>query len=364
MKRSVFMLFSLVLIVSLSSCSSAGPALTITTPNNASAVIWSPEGDEVIANGFREVSTTASEAGSIGIWSVTSNELVESLISAEDLHKYNNVSQLSINPSRTMLLITTPYKPAQSDGFVSVYNVKQNTLTTTWEGLYLDDDTTKARESIQSAQFSPDGSKYAVAGSFYIRVINSASGAETARFAVNARGGTVNSGDERLEVNIAWSPDGSKLAWTVLDNLSYYNMSDGSLTVLKDAQTGTIPAPNKKFAWSPDGNSIVYEKDKALHIINVADDTLTTTIGVTGEYAANHVKRIQYSPDGTKVVLSTLEYVGVWKVADGSLVFEQAITKPVNEFDRFEDAAWSPDGKYLAVISYGDKQILIYAFGE
>jgi len=316
MKRSVFLLFSLLMVALISGCASGGPALTITTPNNASAVIWSPDGGEVIANGFNEVAITGGDAGAIGIWSVTSNELAESLIAADDPHKYNNVSQLGINPARTTLLITTPYKPAQSNGFVSVYNVKQNTLVATWEGLFLDDDPAKAQETIQSAAFSPDGSVYAVAGSFYIRIIDGAAHSETTRFTVNARGGTVNSNDERLEVNIAWSPDGSKLAWTVLDNLSYYNLADSTVTVLKDADTGTIPSPNEKFAWSPDGSSIVYEKDKALHIINVANDSLTTTIGVKGEYAANHVKRIQYSPDGSMIMLCTLEYVGVWKVAD------------------------------------------------
>jgi WD40 repeat protein len=363
MKRSVFLLFSLLLVALICGCASGGPALTITTPNNASAVIWSPDGGEVIANGFREVSA-ASEEGSIGIWSLASNEQVESLITADDPNKYNYVSLLSINPTRTQLLITAPYRPALSNGFVAVYDVKQNTLTTTWEGLYLDDDTSKTQETIQAALFSPDGSVYAVAGSFYIRIIDSASNSETMRIAVNARGGAVNSGDERLKVNIAWSPYGSRLAWTVLDNLSYYDIATSSVTVLKDSQTGMIPSPNEKIAWSPDGSSIAYEKDKGLHIINVADDSLTTTIGVKGEYAANHVKRIQYSPDGSMVMLCTLEYVGVWKLADGSLVFEQAITDPVNEFDRFEDAAWSPDGKKLAIISYGDKQILIYSFGE
>ena len=362
MKRALFLLVSLLLAVLSVGCAATGPALTITIPNNASAVIWSPGGGEIISNGFKEVA--AGEAGSIGIWSVTSNELVESLIAAGDPHKYNNVSRLSINPNSTTLLITTPYKPAQSDGFVSVYNVKQNTLETTWEGLYLDDDPAKAQESIQDAAFSPDGSVYAVAGSFYIRIIDSTSHSETTRFPVNARGGTVNSGDERLKVNIAWSPDGSKLAWTVLDNLSYYDLANSSVTVLKDAQTGTIPAPNEKLAWSPDGSSIAYENGQSLYIINAADGTVTTTIKVSGEYAANHIKRIQYSPDGTMLVLSTLEYVAVWKTADRSLVFEQAITKPVNEFDRFEDAAWSPDSSQLAIISYGDKQILIYNIGK
>jgi Tol biopolymer transport system component len=258
-----------------------------------------------------------------------------------------------------LLLLTTPYTPGTTGGFVSLYDMKANLLLESWEGLYLDGDTSKPQETIQEAAFSPDGSKIAIIGAFYVRVIDNSDRTVVVQFSTNARGGAVNASDERLDASIAWSPDGASLAWTINGNLSIYS-HDGTITVLRDATTGSLPAPNRKIAWSPDGSRIAYESDGAIQFVDAVTGSLAGTLKISGSFVENHLRSISYSPDGSKLVLCTTEYVGVWTLSDQKLIFEQAITKPENEFDRFNDAVFSPDSASLAILQYGDKQILVY----
>jgi WD40 repeat protein len=325
---------------------------------------WSPAGDAIYANGFNEVAANTTGSGAIGVWDIAGDKLSKTLINAEDTHDYIYTGQLSLNPEGTLLLISAPYMAARTLGFVSLYDVAANKLLDSWDGLYLDNDTAKAQESIQGAAFSPDGSQFAVVGSLYIRIFDTASREMTTQFPVNARGGTVNSGDEKLDVTFAWSPDGTRLAWQVLGNLAYYDLTAKSATVLKSVEVGAIPVPNKGLAWSPDGKLIVYEKSKALQIIPVATSTPVTTLAISGSFEENHVKNMAFSPDVSMVAFCASEYVAVWRLSDKKLVFDQKITNPSNEIDRYEEVAWSPDSKSLAVLSYGDKQILIYKIGQ
>jgi WD40 repeat protein len=360
MKKTGLLLQILLIAAFLAGCSSAETILTINTPNTASAITWAPTGSAIIANGFNEISTNNLGAGAIGVWDTGKKSLTKTLISADDLHDYIYTGQLDVSPDGSLLLISAPYMAGRSMGFVSLYDIAQNTLIESWEGIHLDNDESKAQETIQGAQFSPDGSKFAIAGSFYIRIFDSASRNMIDQFPTNARGGTVNSGDERLETLIAWSPDGTKLAWKILRNLSVYDLASRQEVILKRSQMGSIPTPNAGLDWSFDGSLLVYEKDKALQFIDPGSATLKFSINISGEFEENHVKSVSFSPDGTMVAFCASEYVGVWNIADKTLIFSQKITNPENEIDRYDEVAWSPDSHKLAILSYGVKQILVY----
>ncbi len=356
MKKTGLFLCILLITAFLAGCTSpTNLSLTIPTPGNASAVTWMPSGDAVVSNGFHQIGSPGS-AGSIGVWAIADNQLASSLISSTDTHKYLWVSRLSFDKSGNLLLITTPYIPGSSNGFVSLYDFKQNTLVQIWEGLNLDDNPEKVQESIQDAAFSPDGTKFAIAGSFQIRIFDSENRQELTRIPVNARGGTIKSGDERLDVSINWSSDGTKLGWLVLSQLQYYNMSDGTVAVV----TGDFPAPNKRFAWSPDGKSMVFENEGNLSFVDIASGALTRSTKIVGSYEDTHVKSIQYSPDGKYLAFCSSEYTAIWDTISSTLILELSLNPEKLEMNRYENIAWSPDSQNLAILSYGAKQILIY----
>jgi WD40 repeat protein len=356
MKKSGLFLSILVIAAILAGCtSSTSPSLTFNTPGNASAITWTPAGDAVVANGFKPVGSPGA-SDSIGVWTVANNRLAANLISVDDPHQYLWVSRLSFNRAGTMLLLATPYTPGSSNGFVSLYDAKQNTMLQSWEGLHLDDDPAKPQETMQDAVFSPDGTKIALAGSFYIRIIDAASLQELARISTNARGGTVNSGDERLDTYIAWSPDSSKLGWLILANLSYYNLSDGSVKAI----TGDFPAPNRRFGWSADGSTVIFENSATIYFVDTVTGSVSKTMKIQGSFEENHVKVVQFSSDGYYVVFCASEYMVVWNASSGSAVLELTLDPEALEMNRFEDIAWSPDSQNLAILSYGAKQILIY----
>lgn len=355
MKKSGLFLSILLIAAFLASCtSSTSPSLTISTPGNASAVAWTPTGDAVVANGFKQVGSPGA-AGSVGVWTIANNQLASDLISADDTHQYLWVKRLSFNPAGNLLLLATPYTPGSSNGFVSLYNFKENSLIQSWEGLHLDDNFAQAQESIQDAAFSPDGTQFAIAGSFYIRIFETASMQERARISTNARGGTINSGDERLDVSIAWSPDGSKVAWLILSNLFYYTVADGNTATL----SGNFPAPNKRFTWSADGNTIAFENGGSIYLVDVPSGTVSKSWKIEGTYDENHVKAVQYSPDGKYLAFCSSEYMAVFDSA-GKIILDLTLDPEELEMNRFEAIAWSPDSQYLAALSYGAKQILLY----
>jgi|GEM_PF-3757489 len=355
MKKSGLFLSILLIAAFLASCtSSISPSLTISTPGNASAVIWTPAGDAVVANGFKKVGSPGA-AGSVGVWTIADNQLASELISADDTHQYLWVKRLSFNPAGNLLLLATPYTPGSSNGFVSLYNFKANSLIQSWDGLHLDDDLTQAQETIQDAAFSPDGTQFAIAGSFYIRVFETASLQEITRFSTNTRAGAINSGDERLDVSIAWSPDGSKLAWLILSNLFYYSFADDNTTAL----SGNYPTPNKRFTWSADGKTIAFENNGLIYLVDVPSGTVINSWKIEGKYEETHIKAVQYSPDDKYLAFCSSEYTAVFD-STGKVILDLTLDPEDMEMNRFEAIAWSPDSQYLAILSYGAKQILVY----
>jgi WD40 repeat protein len=332
--------------------------MTIATPNNASAITWSHSGKYILANGFNAVSLSGEKGGAVGIWDVSTNALNSRLTNAADKFDYSFANQIAVNPPETLMLISKPYVAGFTRGFVVLYNIPQNMLLQSWEGLYLDDDTAEAQESIQGASFSPDGSKFAIIGSFYIRVMNTSTYEVVSKIPTDARAGTINAGDERLDAVMVWSPDGSKIAWQILDRLSVYDLTSQTATVLSGISGAATP--NKGLDWSPDGSTLVYEKDGALYLVDAGTGDLKSKLVIEKDFIETHVNSMYFSPDGSKVAFCASEFVGVWNLTSQELIFSLSIAKPENEFDRYESIVWSPDGRQLAVLYFGNKQILVY----
>jgi TolB protein len=160
-----------------------------------------------------------------------------------------------------------------------------------------------------------------------------------------------------LQIDPAWSPDGTKLAYSGREsgNFDIYVMaSDGTgvkrLTSTKDNDTHP--------SWSPDGKQIVFARGSDLFVMR-ADGSDVHQISVLGEKADP-----SWSPDG-KWIAFTLRTAGtdvreLWIMRpDGS-----GRHRLTNQNARIFTPAWSPDSSRIAFASNkGGTLFALYTIG-
>jgi Tol biopolymer transport system component len=159
-------------------------------------------------------------------------------------------------------------------------------------------------------------------------------------------------------VGFAWSPDGTKFAYTT--------WQQGTVRVF-DLKTNTISTivpcraspPDRagcmlNLAWSPDGSRIALSGSGGLDLIDPDGSNRTTLIGQQG-----YVGSTTWSPDGASIAFtadlpSSPDRTAIYEVdADGSnlrVLLEQP------GFARLaENLRWSPDGTRIAYLVNGDQ---------
>lgn len=154
--------------------------------------------------------------------------------------------------------------------------------------------------------------------------------------------------------DVAWSPDGSRLAFRTFNDAPgiYIVNRDGSdLTRLvdlkQDRDTGMGTPPS--LAWSPDGAHIAYiypyaGRYQPLWVVDVAD-------GVTRQLDDRATRVVAWSPDGSRIAFArSYRNVDLTKLvvieADGTdaTVLEAADRRGYH----ITALAWSPDGSHIA----------------
>ena len=158
----------------------------------------------------------------------------------------------------------------------------------------------------------------------------------------------------------AWSPDGTRLAFSGVASISTM-ASDGS------AQVGLTNSDDHDPAWSPDGTRIAFARlqDGNFEIYTIARDAPALT-RVTDNNAAWDIEPA-WSPDGTRIAFSSLRDSSprdgnyeIYTIAvDGS-----GLTRLTNNATRDHAPVWSPDGTRLAYASYRDGQDEIYTMAR
>lgn len=226
-----------------------------------------------------------------------------------------------------------------------IYTIKTNGTAATGLGVYTE----------ETPAWSPDGSRLAFTSGSDIYVIN-ADGSAQARL----------TNDPSLDSFRSWSPDGSKIGFT--------SVRDGTLEVYVMNADGTNPTRLTSLdsvsepAWSRDWSKIAFARSGDIYVMNSDGTSITrlTSLGSSGQPA--------WSPDGTKIAFVRFTSVVIpnqnnggysGNIDDSDLYVMNAdgsdVTLVASGSDEgfyifgadflsatYTAPAWSPDGRWLA----------------
>ncbi|WP_437489026.1 protein kinase [Sorangium sp. So ce1014] len=210
---------------------------------------------------------------------------------------------------------------------------------------------------VQGVAWSPDGARIAsVAKDRTVRVWNLGGSGEGSGAPLLLQGYSelVNRppGDDSSppQVNsVAWSPDGTRIAYPSWENTAWVRSADGSGAplVLQGHSDHVL-----WVAWSPDGTRIASaSNDKTVRVWNA--DGSGAPLVLRGH--SDQVLGVAWSPDGARIASSSHDgTVRIWN-ADGSgePVVLQGLAGAV------WSVSWSPDGTRIAS-SHGDKSVRVW----
>ena len=165
----------------------------------------------------------------------------------------------------------------------------------------------------------------------------------------------------------SWSPDGSRFAFTVVDdatpNGSIWTAGpDGSGAARLTDGGGACPDGLAHPGWSPDGSKLSFicypdpdGKQGSVATFDLATGSLTRLMTVTWPEHLDGAPT--WSPDGRSLAYSILHWDPTDQFIDGSLIAVIAAAggkeHRITTFDtNMSDPDWSPDGTELATFSY------------
>lgn len=158
---------------------------------------------------------------------------------------------------------------------------------------------------------------------------------------------------ELNDLDPSWSPDGTKLAFSVSPAAvpEGQGCCIGEISVMNANGTGRVQLTTDNFAdlepaWSPDGSRIAFVSNRdgniELYVINADGSGSLTRLTTT----AHSERDPSWSPDGTKLAFDAGGKIFVMNAVPGAPQTQLAI----DAFFDFEPS-WSPDGARIAFFS-------------
>jgi dipeptidyl aminopeptidase/acylaminoacyl peptidase len=184
----------------------------------------------------------------------------------------------------------------------------------------------RTKQALGNAHFSPDGSQLAAMVGNTLELVTIADG-RAHPIVPGGGGGTTGA--------VAWSPDGSRLAFTRPTKQGVWLVNRDGSNLHELVASGALAGP---LAWSPDGTTIAFEasRGRGIRLVSPAGSDLRLLTRSAGD----RFFQISWSPDGSKLLYTT---------KGGSLTAIGADGKGSRQLAPGADAAsWSPDGTRIA----------------
>ncbi len=169
----------------------------------------------------------------------------------------------------------------------------------------------------------------------------------------------------RFVRQVAWSPDGSRVAYDA------YAEGGIELTTLGSDSSRRLDTRSQAgdLDWSPDGESIAFLKNTGfdgkdgLSVINADGTGLRTIVNESRDLTGWPILGLDWSPDGEKILFqSTVPSgvgVGLYTIQpDGTgliQIFGNRVVKEIPETSQlyWENPTYSPDGRRIAFVNNG-----------
>ncbi|MGZ4461695.1 MAG: TolB family protein [Gaiellaceae bacterium] len=137
----------------------------------------------------------------------------------------------------------------------------------------------------------------------------------------------------------AWSPDGSRLAFT-----------DGKAVYVADAEGTNVRrlADGVDQSWSPDGKRLAFMRGWAIYVVNVDGSGLSRLTTPDREDVKTLAALPSWSPDGTRIAYETLD--GLFLVGVDGTGGTRLSTWGADP-DSDARPRWSPDGSSIAYVA-------------
>ena len=139
------------------------------------------------------------------------------------------------------------------------------------------------------------------------------------------------------------SPDGLKVAFAAVGDVYVMDIGAKPVNVTNDRFLDTDPA------WSPDGSRLAYSSDRGGDLLQIWIRDMKTGQSRQLTRMSTQPQGAVWSPDGTRIAVFNV--TGMWRVAEISIidVASGAVTKVHDTLPQPGGPTWSPDGRRLAL---------------